>query len=74
MPAKKHYPLPKRFNVAMTDKAYACLRALNADYGFGNNYLLTFLLENLDEIVDQDALDRVFRALIDEWGAPERKA
>ena len=74
MPAKKHYPLPKRFNVAMTDKAYARLRALNADYGFGNNYLLTFLLENLDEIADQDALDRVFRALIDEWGAPERKA
>ena len=68
--ARKRYPLPKRFNVAMTDAAYGRLRALNAAYGFGNNYCLTFLLENLDEICDPKALDRVFKKLIEEHGAP----
>ena len=72
MAARKHYPLPKRFSVAMTDKAYTRLRQLNAEYGFGNNYLLTFLLENLDEFADQAALERVFTNLIAEFGNPDR--
>ncbi len=72
MAARKHYPLPRRLNVAMTDKAHARLRQLNTEYGFGNNYLLTFLLENLDEIADPHALDRVFNRLIAEFGSPDR--
>jgi hypothetical protein len=66
----KHWPLPKRFNVAMTDKAYARLRALSEETGLGNNYLLTILLENLDRYADVDALDRVFQEIFAEYGQP----
>ena len=73
MPAKtrKRHPLPRRFGCALSEAAYARLRALNADYGFGNNYLLTFLLEHLDEVVDAAALDRMYRERIDEYGSPK---
>ncbi len=69
--AKKRYPLPKRFAAALSNPAYARLRALNAEYGLGNNYLLTVLLENLDEIADPQALGRAFGEFIAEYGAPE---
>ena len=66
----KRYPLPKRFNVALSEKAYARLRELNEEYGFGNNYLLTFLLENLDQVTKPRELDRVFKKAISEFGRP----
>ncbi len=69
MPAKR-LPLPKRFNVALTEQAYANLRALNERYGFGNNYLLTILLENLDAVTDPAALERAFAEFADEYGRP----
>ncbi len=69
--AKKRYPLPKRFAAALSDPAYARLRALNAEYGLSNNYLLTVLLENLDEIADDQALRHAFETFISEYGAPE---
>ena len=68
--AKKRFPLPKRFNAAMSEKAYAQLRALNAKYHYGNNYLLTILLENLDSITDADAVEKVFADFAAEYGAP----
>ena len=68
----KRRPLPRRFNAALTEEAYARLRALNAEPGLGNNYLLTVLLENLDEIADPDALGRVFNEFISEYGAPNK--
>ncbi len=68
--ASKRFPLPKRLNAAMSEKAYANLRALNAKYHYGNNYLLTILLENLDQIVKQRELERVFREFQAEYGAP----
>ncbi|WP_282606802.1 hypothetical protein [Pelagibius sp. Alg239-R121] len=71
--AKKSYPLPKRFNAALSESAYDQLRALNASYGYGNNYLLTILLENLEEIAEPEALERVFQRFIDEYGAPGGK-
>lgn len=71
-PPAKRLPLPKRFSAAITDQAYARLRALNADYGLGNNYLLTVLLERLDDIADPDKLDAAFREFITEYGAPEK--
>jgi hypothetical protein len=67
----KRWPLPKRFNVAMTDKAYARLRALSEQTGLGNNYLLTILLENLDRYVDAEKLDAVFEDVFAEYGRPE---
>ena len=69
MPAKR-YPLPKRFNAAMSEDAYRQLRALNDKYGYGNNYLLTIVLENFDEITDSEAVDRVFAEFATEFGAP----
>ncbi|MEM9495087.1 MAG: hypothetical protein AAGA09_03715 [Pseudomonadota bacterium] len=67
---KKRYPLPKRFSAALSEKAYERLRALNAEHGYGNNYLLTILLENLDAIADAAALEAAFQAFKDEYGAP----
>lgn len=69
MPAKR-YPLPKRFNAALSEKAYARLRALNEQYRYGNNYLLTILLENLDAIVDADAMEHAFDEFAARYGAP----
>ena len=69
MPAKR-YPLPKRFSAALSERAYENLRTLNARYHYGNNYLLTILLENYDTIVDKDAVERVFADFEAEYGAP----
>lgn len=66
----KRYALPKRFNAALSEAAYARLRALNAEYRLGNNYLLTVLLERLDEIADAGRLHSALQAFIDEYGAP----
>lgn len=67
---KKRYPLAKRFNVAMSEKAYKNLRKLNDKYYYGNNYLLTILLENLDAVTDEAKLDKVFAKFQAEYGAP----
>ncbi len=69
MPSKRH-PLPQRFSVALSDKAYQRLRALNETYGYGNNYLLTIILENFDVITDSDAVEEVFDDFRAEFGAP----
>ena len=69
--AAKRFPLPKRFHAAVSDQAYANLRALNAKYGLGNNYLLTVLLENLDDIAKPRALEKAFDDFIGEYGAPK---
>ncbi|MCG8559286.1 MAG: hypothetical protein MI824_05760 [Hyphomicrobiales bacterium] len=71
MARKKRYPLPKRFNAALSEAAYARLRAIDADTGLGNNYCLTVLLENLDEIADRDRLAEVYRRFIHEQCGPE---
>lgn len=69
MPAKR-YPLPKRFSAALSEEAYENLRKLNQRYHFSNNYLLTILLENIELIADEEALDRVFSDFTAEFGAP----
>ena len=67
-------PLPKRFSAALTEEAYARLREMNGRYGgLSNNYLLTVLLENLDDVTDRSALDAVYKRFIDEYGAPEAR-
>lgn len=71
MARKKRYPLPKRFNAALSEAAYARLRAIDADTGLGNNYCLTVLLENLDEIADRDRLAEAYRRFIHEQCGPE---
>ena len=70
--ARKRYPLPKRFNLALSEKAYENLRGLNERYGFGNNYLLTFLLENIDSIADKKSLDEMYNKYIEEFGSPSQ--
>lgn len=69
MPAKR-YPLPKRFSAALSDDAYRQLRTLNERYGYGNNYLLTIVLENFEEITDPESVDRVFSEFAREYGKP----
>ncbi|MEM7441690.1 MAG: hypothetical protein AAF414_00010 [Pseudomonadota bacterium] len=71
---KKRYPLPKRFNAALSEAAYGRLRALNERYGLGNNYLLVVLLEQLDDYADPDALHKAFDDFITEYGAPVKGA
>ena len=71
--AAKRYPLPKRFSAALSDKAYAQLRSLNEKYHYGNNYLLTILLENFEDIADSDAVEKAFSDFAAEYGAPVQK-
>ena len=66
------YPLPKRFNAALSEKAYEKLRSLNDKYHYGNNYLLTILLENLDQVINNEEMERVFAEFKDEFGAPSQ--
>ena len=66
----KRLPLPVRRSMNLTEPAYERLRALNEEYGLGNNYLLTVLLERLDEYADADKLAEVFDEFIAEYGAP----
>lgn len=68
--AAKRYPLPKRLSVGLSTKAYDNLRGLNSQYHYSNNYLLTILLENLDTLVDSDALEQVMADFKAEYGAP----
>ncbi len=68
--AHKRYPLPKRFNAALSEKAYQQLRALNEKYHYGNNYLLTIILENFESIANLEAVEQAFSAFADEYGAP----
>ena len=67
----KRYPLPKRFSAALSEKAYARLRGLNANYGLGNNYILTVLLEKLDDIAKPARLRQAFDGFTREYGAPK---
>lgn len=69
-PPPRRLPLPRRFGVAVTEQAYARLRALNEAYGLSNNYLLVVLLERLDDIAAPDRLDAAFREFIDTYGSP----
>ena len=62
--------MPRRFNAALSEKAYGKLRGLNEKYHYGNNYLLTILLENLDSIANSEALEKVFAEFKKEYGAP----
>lgn len=71
MPAKR-YTLPKRFNIALSEKAYTNLRRLNEKYGYGNNYLLTIILENVDELVNEEELEEVFKSFEDDYGSPKK--
>ena len=66
----KRLPLPKRFSAAVTEPAYERLRQLNARHGLSNNYLLTVLLERLDDYADAERLDAAFRDFTAEYGAP----
>jgi hypothetical protein len=68
--APKRYLLPKRFNAALSEKAYEQLRALNDQYHYGNNYLLTIILENFESITNLEAVEQAFAAFAEEYGAP----
>ncbi len=54
----------------MSEKAYAQLRALNEKYHYGNNYLLTIILENFEDITSEDSVAKAFADFAAEYGAP----
>jgi len=64
-PPRHHKPLPKRFSVALTEEAYANLRALATETGLGNNYVLTVLLEDMDRTIDRDAFLQAARDMLE---------
>ncbi len=64
----KRYPLLKRFNVALSNKTYSNLRALKKKHGYGNNYLLTILLENLEGITKLKEVERIFQKFKSGYG------
>ena len=66
----KKYVLSKRFSVALSEQAYTNLRALNKKYGYGNNYLLTVLLENIDTVTNPGEVQKAFKKFEDEYGSP----
>ena len=68
--ATKRYPLPRRFSAALSEKAYERLRGLNQQFGYGNNYLLTILLENFDAITRAGAVEQAFADFASKYGAP----
>lgn len=68
----KRLPLEIRRQMNLTGEAYDRLRALNEEYGLGNNYLLTVLLSRLDDYADPDKLAAVFDDFIAEYGAPSK--
>ena len=70
MARKKHYPLPKRFSAALSERAYARLRQINADTGLGNNYCLTVLLENLDSLAYETRLKAAYDQFIADHCGP----
>lgn len=67
----KRLPLPVRRSMNLTENAYARLRSLSNEYSLGNNYLLTVLLERLDDYADDEKLRAVFQEFIDEYSAPD---
>ncbi|MEO0621918.1 MAG: hypothetical protein AAF183_06775 [Pseudomonadota bacterium] len=69
----KRLEKPVKLRVGLTEPAYARLRALNAEYGLGNDYLLVVLLEHLDEYADEGRLKAAFETFIAEFGAPPAK-
>ena len=62
--------MPKRFSAALSERAYEQLRTLNARYGYGNNYLLTIILENFEAITDGAKVERAFADFEAEYGSP----
>lgn len=58
----------------MSEKAYAQLRALNKKYHYGNNYLLTIVLENFEDITSKGAVEKAFADFAAEYGAPPPNA
>lgn len=70
MTKAKRLPLPKRFQTALTEEAYARLRALNDRWGLGNNYLLVVLLEHLDDFADHGKLEVAFGEFVATYGSP----
>ncbi len=54
----------------MSEKAYAQLRALSEKYHYGNNYLLTIILENFEDITSEDSVEKAFADFAAEYGAP----
>ena len=70
---KHHKPLDQRFKAAISDEAYANLRALAEESCLGNNYVLSMLLENMDRITDRAAYRESVREMLEKHAKRSRK-
>lgn len=63
---KYRKPLPKRFNAAMSEEAYAELRRLAELTGLSNNYVLTALLEHRADLFSDEAFKQAAATMLEE--------
>ena len=72
MPATR-FAFPKRSSMALSTKAYRCIKRPNATYGYGNNNMLRVMQEGFDAVINQRALrKKVFREFAKQDGTPYR--
>jgi hypothetical protein len=65
----RRFRLTRRFPAAMTEDAHRAFRRFQADTGLEAGEALSFLFENLNDVVDVDELTKrlaAFRADLDE--------
>lgn len=62
---KYRKPLPKRFSAAMSDEAYAKLRAFAEASRLSNNYVLTAVFEHADDLIDQSAFKKAVAGMLE---------
>ncbi len=58
-------PLPRRFNAAVSEEAYAELRRLAELTGLSNNYVLTTLLEHRADLFKDEAFKQAAAAMLE---------
>lgn len=52
----KRFRLTRRFPVAMTEDGFRRLKSLSKEAGLDEGEMLSFLFENFDAIIDEEAL------------------
>lgn len=68
----KRFRLTRRFPVAMTEDGFRRLKSLSKEAGLDEGEMLSFLFENFDAIIDEEALGIRLRRFNSELEARKR--
>jgi len=68
----KRFRLTRRFNAAMTEDGYRRLKRLARDAGLDEGETLSFLFENLDQVIDEEKFTTRLRLFNSELEARKR--